>query len=239
MQDTAGDGDGLPEAPKPSARKAGAGKTRAPKGTTTGTVVPDQPGPAKPRGRIRRPVVDAGSDPAQVWREARRLYEETDLSQAMIAARLKVTTKRLAYRIRQEGWMRRGEALEGFADAEPDEQARMIARLYRAFETQVARLEDRLGRLMAGETGEGAKLSDMDQGARTLASLARTLDTLMDLQKSRSEETDDGPDPDSLRAELARRLAGLWAGGTDGGGAGPAEPERDGLPAEGLADLRP
>jgi hypothetical protein len=79
----------------------------------------------------------------------------------------------------------------------------MIARLYRAFERQVADIETRLA-------VPGARSDEKD--ARALGTLARTLETLIALDRDAGAQRDE-PEPkdsDQLRAELARRIRS-WA----------------------------
>lgn len=114
-----------------------------------------------------------------------------------------------------------------FAAAGPEARGVMVARLYRAFEAQVAQLEERLAGLAKGEL----KLTEMDQGAKTLASLARTLDTLLELHRDQSGEADETGDPEQMREELARRLGSLPDVGADRHGAGQPDPGGDGFSA--------
>ena len=114
-----------------------------------------------------------------------------------------------------------------FAAAGPEARGVMVVRLYRAFEAQVAQLEERLAGLAKGEL----KLTEMDQGAKTLASLARTLDTLLELHRDQSGEADETGDPEQMREELARRLGSLPDGGADRHGAGQPDPGGDGVSA--------
>ncbi|ADZ71356.1 hypothetical protein [Polymorphum gilvum] len=180
----------------------------------------------------------------EIWAEARRLYEETETPVLSIVERLGVSDSQVHNRARKHGWVRRSEVASALAEASPQARAQMVARLYRAFEKQVARLEDRLGRLMAREArhdpagdgrGEAAagieSLAEVDRTAKTLASLARTLDMLLALQKARAEETRHDVDPDALRQELAQRLGRLPEGGPDRGGSGRADAPGDGVPA--------
>lgn len=112
-----------------------------------------------------------------------------------------------------------------FAAAGPEARGIMVMRLYRAFEAQVAQLEERLAGLAKGEL----KLTEMDQGAKTLASLARTLDTLLELHRDQSGEADETGDPEQMREELARRLGSLLDGRADRHGAGQPDTGGDGV----------
>lgn len=100
------------------------------------------------------------------------------------------------------------------AETPPGDRHALIARLYRAFEGQVAQLEARLTELL-GQQGSGS-LTEIDQTVKTLASLAKTLTLLIDLAKEQGEgdRDHDSLDPDSLRAQLAQRLGRLGQDGT-------------------------
>lgn len=87
-------------------------------------------------------------------------------------------------------------------------KARLIERLYKAFDRQMRDFEARMAQLGDTVDGEiGAAANEKD--ARTLGTLARTLEKLIELRASdaASDPTNDkGTDIDSLREELARRI---------------------------------
>jgi hypothetical protein len=89
-------------------------------------------------------------------------------------------------------------------------QTRLVARLFRAFERQVAEIEARF-------TDPGLRAEEKD--ARTLGTLARTLETLMALERDdgRTAKDPEPADRDRLNAELVRRLR-RWAEGGEGPG---------------------
>lgn len=96
----------------------------------------------------------------------------------------------------------------------------LVDRLWQAAEAQVAAHEARLRGLAPGDAATEAH-------AKALATLARTLKELIELEaaaleaeRAEEDEHSDDADPDAaldsleaLRAELARRLAGLGAEG--------------------------
>jgi hypothetical protein len=84
----------------------------------------------------------------------------------------------------------------------------LAAKLRAAVESELAAADLALGRR--------GRRSGVERIARTLASLVRTLNELrrLDAGSAAAEEADEPfADLDSLRRELARRLAGLGAGG--------------------------
>ena len=106
-------------------------------------------------------------------------------------------------------------------------RSRLLARLWRAAERQVAEIEARIAAagLVAG-AGEPRAAADMEKDARALALLARTLRELSaaegegaPVKGKAASEDDTVRDLDVFRRELARRLDRLREGGP---GAGPA-----------------
>jgi len=150
------------------------------------------------------------------WAAIRVAYETTVLPLRDIAARHGVSHVSVAKRAERQAWLRPGEA-----PPLPDEAAeeKLVARLYRTFEKQVAELELRFA------NGEGG-VDEKD--ARTLAVLARTLETLGKLREGADDAAGAAPvDIDALRTRLQKRLeqldaegerAGAAAGGTQLGG---------------------
>jgi uncharacterized protein YjcR len=155
----------------------------------------------------------------EVVLEARRRVEDTIESQTAIATSLGIPPSTLSMWKTRGGWERpqgaplppalggasQGRTAGQIIDKVTAKRQRMIARLYRAFERQVAEMESRLAR--AGSTLE-------EKDARTLGTLARTLGTLMALEKDDSAKAKDTERSDNqdLRAELARRIR-RWAEG--------------------------
>ncbi len=154
--------------------------------------------------------------------EARRRIEETTESQTAIAASLGIPSSTLSVWKIRGGWTRpegaplppalggarQGRVAGQIIDRVTARRTRMIAKLYRAFEHQVAEMESRLART-------GSELEEKD--ARTLGTLARTLGTLIALERdegAKAKETEQS-DNDDLRAELARRIK-RWADGGEG-----------------------
>ncbi len=139
------------------------------------------------------------------WRAARKLYEDQGQDVAEIADKLKIDPRTVYSRAKMEQWLRPLDfhgslPLRGVNSAQ---RRRMTARLFAAFERQVRDMEARLAAL------DGREADDRD--ARTLATLAQTLDRLVGLDASLKApddggSTDDEPDIDEFRRDLARRL---------------------------------
>jgi hypothetical protein len=163
------------------------------------------------------PAAGTGRALAELQVEARALIEGTLEPQAAIALRLGIAASTLSQWKNALGWTRPEGAPEApvFALGRRNRptarairraafrQTRMIARLYRAFERQVADIETRLA-------VPGARSDEKD--ARALGTLARTLETLIALDRDAGAQRDE-PEPkdsDHLRAELARRIRS-WA----------------------------
>lgn len=162
-----------------------------------------------------------------LWAEGRRLYEIAGLDINAVAEILKVHPRTVYTHIRQEQWSRQLQVggtlpLRGVGKGD---RKRLTARLFAAFEKQVADLEERITAL------DGRESDDRD--ARTLATLAQTLDRLVVLdanlkaEEAAAEDAEEEPDADEFRRDLARRLERLEAardrdaaGGADGGGDG-------------------
>jgi hypothetical protein len=152
-----------------------------------------------------------------ILREARRRVETTAEPQAAIAAELGIPRRRLSELKRHNGWSRPHGAPVAVPGRRPGKRGGrgLVARLYRAFEEQLAGVEARLA-------APGTVIEEKD--ARTLGSLARTLETLMSLEKrdTGAKKPTEPTDIDQLRAELARRIDRWAAGGT---GSAPASEE--------------
>lgn len=144
--------------------------------------------------------------------EARRRVETTAEPQAVIAADLGIPRRRLSELKRHNGWSRPlGAPVTAARHPASDRRAgrrSLVARLYRAFEDQLAGVEARLA-------APGIVIEEKD--ARTLGSLARTLETLMSLEKrdTGAKKPTEPNDIDQLRAELARRIDRWAEGGTE------------------------
>ncbi len=142
---------------------------------------------------------------AQDWMDARQLYEKGGADRTAIARLLNVMVDAVDRRARREGWKKPALDLDG-ADTKPvHDPQQAAARLFRAFEAQMSQVEHILLRQRNGETVGG----EVEKTARMLASLARTLDTLIELNAQVSKPEEDARDAETLREELARRLAGL------------------------------
>lgn len=178
-------------------------------------------------------------DPA-AWTIARALYEVQGLSQNRIAERLGVSRDTVRRRAKRGGWLARNAAQSLLDAGDPGETARMVSRLYRAFETEILRLERRLLAAPGGDAAEGqpADAAEAEKTARTLASLARTLDMLIALKNAQPQEQDEeARTADDLRQELQERLGRLGEGGNAGGVPGRPDSGGTGLPEDGLAGM--
>lgn len=148
------------------------------------------------------------------WAEVRARYETTIDPVRDIAKAHGITHVVLWRRAKKLGWTRPDEVPpvpEGAADD------KLLGRLFRAFERQIADLEQRF------LTAPG---SIEEKDARTLSVLAKTFETLAKMRDERGGAVEDADvDLDDLRARLAERLAGLGpprlgAGGADGADGG-------------------
>ena len=146
-------------------------------------------------------------DPEALQR-ARRLYEETGTPLHEIGAEVGRSAATIHYLAKRQGWVRFAGARRSHRQLpRVPGRAEMIARLYRAFERQVAEIEARFG-------DGGAAVGDED--ARTLGSLARTLEKLIELDREQTEDrqNQEPVDLDRLRKKLADHLRRLGGGGS-------------------------
>lgn len=196
---------------------------------------PRAPGPRAPEPRT----------PEAVWRLARRLYER-GVRQVDIAAQLDLNPSTLCGRAHRHGWKWPDGSVASQRGAS---RKKLVRRLYRAFERQVALLEARIGSQLpplASPADAGGAFDERD--VRLLATLAQTLQRLAGLEArhpgsgrqgsgkhgaagGRGADAGKGKgqeaiDLDGFRRELARRLVALSAP-AHRGAAGHAEPRRD------------
>lgn len=155
---------------------------------------------------------------------ARRLYAE-GVPIAEICARTGLSS-RAAYHwidrevdadgaVRHAPLRRRSGKVRGETSSEPPRR-RLLARLWRAAERQVADIEARMVRAApgAGEAGPVRVAADAEKDARALALIARTvreLNAAEDDSKPEKDADDTVRDLDLFRRELARRLERLRA----------------------------
>ncbi|SHE62257.1 hypothetical protein SAMN02745157_0575 [Kaistia soli DSM 19436] len=155
-----------------------------------------------------------------VWASVRARFEGTIDPIVDIAHQHGMSHVALWRRAKRDGWVRPHQAPSVPLAAEDD---KLLGRLFRAFERQVADLEQRF---LAG----GGSIEEKD--ARTLSVLARTFETLAKLRDEREGPVDEGSvDLDDLRARLAQRLSaldprGLAASGADGADGGGVDRRR-------------
>jgi hypothetical protein len=171
------------------------------------------PAPPAPPARPARPngAGANGYDGAVVAR-ARRLVEGTARPQADIGAELGVPASTISMWKRVYAWKRPADAPPPPPNAgtrrDPAviaaaRRARLVKRLFRAFDRQLLDVEARL---------KAADRDSEDKDARVLGTLARTLGTLIALERGDgAAATEPEPiDRERLRADLARRI-NAWA----------------------------
>ncbi len=162
------------------------------------------------------------------WEAMRLRYETTRDTVSLIAAENGLAYDTVWRRAKKAGWTRPGDAPK---PPVVDDDGKLLGRLFRAFERQIADLEQRF---LSGESAVE------ERDARTLAVLAKTFETLAKLRDAHSGggagEDESGAsgegghvDLDELSSRLAQRLAALGpyelaAGGADGADRGVDEP---------------
>lgn len=156
------------------------------------------------------------------WAAMQVRYETTRDALSAIAAEHDISYEALWRHAKRAGWVRPGATPKV---PELGDDDKLLGRLFRAFDRQVADLEQRF---LSG----GGSVEEKD--ARTLSVLAKTFETLAKLRDEREGPADaESVDLDDLRARLAQRLSALdprgvaaaGADGADGGG-----DERRGFP---------
>ena len=161
-----------------------------------------QNGPAVPAGEAAaspgRPA-SASRITETMVAEARRLYEESELSQVEIARRVGLSRSSLGRLAARESWRRRSV-----------ERARAVSRIRCEVDRQISAVEA----VFAGQDGLAA--GEAAVHARTLASLVRSLRELQKYEAGQAigaaedDDADGAPaDIDALRDALADRIARL------------------------------
>ena len=158
-----------------------------------------------PDGERTGPALPLGAD--ILWAQARALYETGASSQKDLAAALGVAQSTISRRARRERWQRLQRDSDRPRDDAVMTRRRLVTRLVRAFETQIAALERRARH----EKDDGGRRRDPDKLAQRLASLAKTLNILLALHVASHREETESADADALRRELAQRLDRLCA----------------------------
>jgi len=158
---------------------------------------------------------------------ARRLYEETNVPMADIAAMLGIGVTTLTGRAKLWEWTPRSRrmplrppppppaaAVDGEAPPAPAPLSRraLIVRLVGRIEAEITGVEQLLAQ--AGGPG-GASVADAERAARTLAVLVRALRELAALEKNEPDGAEDDAaarDADAFRRELGATLERVLAG---------------------------
>jgi len=133
-----------------------------------------------------------------------------------VAIKNGVSVQKISAHARKEKWPRRSskKSVRGTTPQTTDQLMRRLAGLV---ERQVAEIETRLT--------EASEARDHERDARTLSNLTRTLDKLVELRRDAEEEAEikkrqardlemskgEGSNADTIRADLARRLARIIA----------------------------
>ena len=170
--------------------------------------------------------------------EGRRLYEQTRMPCADIAALLGIAERTFFTRVRKWGWRRRmsripqedparapdepAPALPAPASAAPESTA-IAARIERLVERELTAIE----KVIARHGLDQEHTEQVERSARVLASLSRTLQEMKRLEQKDARHKDDndrGPaDPDEFVRDLVRRMDEIVARRT-----GPVRDEPDG-----------
>lgn len=165
------------------------------------------------------------------WAAIARHYASGTATVAEICARFGITRAALYRRARREGWPKRStrKASARAASAKPKAAAKrapaaqrrrdMIARLYQALDQKMQLIEERIAQ-SAGHAGDAMPVSaaDNERDARTLNALFRLFERLTEMDDRLRGAGGGDPkikdtDADSLRRDLARRLARLRKAG--------------------------
>ena len=161
------------------------------------------------------------------WEAIRGAYEAGKPTVAEICRRFGVRQTALYAKVRRECWPRRLSRIAARRTS-PETRLALVHRLFLRFEQQMAEADARRAKFGFGEADPvGA------HEARTLAVLARTLEKLIEIEDTRTRpagrglsdaEPQDDAEVERIRAELARRIAGLEGPGAEGGLPGGAAP---------------
>jgi len=148
--------------------------------------------------------------------EGRRLYEQTRMPVADIAAMLGIAATTLYERSRAWGWRRRINRIpREDPDRASDEpapgevttaNAAIAARIERLVEHELTAIET----IIAGHAPDDERTEKVERSARVLASLSRTLQEVKRLDAKATPRKDDNDrppdDPDEFAQDLVRRM---------------------------------
>lgn len=172
------------------------------------------------------------------WAEIRRAYEAGPEAVTRLAERFSVPAGRIYRRAKKERW-RRTEALPpsdpGSARAQsrklreagcsrPVNKQKMIARLYKAIDENLKRLEARMG------SERDVSAADSERETRELGVMIRSFEKVTEFateienrRQSAAPEGVSAADAERMRTEIAERLERLHAQGNSGSGSGEAK----------------
>ncbi|MCE9649556.1 MAG: hypothetical protein K8R18_08040 [Parvibaculum sp.] len=166
------------------------------------------------------------------WAAIRPRYEDADQPLTEIADEAGVSWQSIAAHAKRNGWALRQP---------PKSPTRRAADLAGAA-LMPSKLASRLKRLIAreidaieGESTEDRPALERERDARRLSSLVRSLEKLNDIKAAKEKrdprraDNRTGGGDGAMRAELARRLARIAAGGGPDGVSGEPEPGGDGV----------
>lgn len=174
------------------------------------------------------------------WAEIRRAYEGGPEAVARLAERFSIPAGRIYRRAKKEGWRRRELEVPnaepsrkaGAARQQPDKptpsgqdrpvnKQAMIARLYKAIDENLKRLEARMG------SDREISVADSERETRELGVMIRSFEKVTEFateienrRQPAGREPVSTADAERMRAEIAERLERLNAQGNTGSGSG-------------------
>lgn len=169
------------------------------------------------------------------WAEIRRAYEAGPEAVTRLSERFSVPAGRIYRRAKKERWRRpvqpplsdpgaagapsRGHPGEGYNRSVNKQM--MIARLYKAIDENLKRLEARMG------SDRDVSAADSERETRELGVMIRSFEKVTEFateienrRQSAAPERVNAADAERMRAEIAERLERLHAQGNSGSGSG-------------------
>ncbi len=172
------------------------------------------------------------------WAEIRRAYEAGPEAVTHLAERFSVPAGRIYRRAKKERWRRpaarplqdsgaAGRPPEGLTESRrnrPVNKQMMIARLYKAIDQKLKKLEARMG------SDRDISAADSERETRELGVMIRSFEKITEFAteiENRRQSSAPGrvsaADAERMRAEIAERLERLHAQGNTGSGSGEAK----------------